>query len=108
MQEREKEFYEALEKQIDNLTNLLDLEDWQVFYVDSILTHDYLALSKEMEGLSQSKVTNPDLFYAVQDKWMEQIHNSLHGVFDERQWAKYLKNGAAREKRARDKRAKKQ
>lgn len=107
-EEREKEFYEALEKQIDNLTNLLDLEDWQVFYVDSILTHDYLALSKEMEGLSQSKVTNPDLFYAVQDKWMEQIHNSLHGVFDERQWAKYLKNGAAREKRARDKRAKKQ
>lgn len=107
-EEREKEFYEAIEKQIDNLTNLLELEDWQVFYVDSILTHDYLALNKEMEGMSQSKVSNPDLFYAVQDKWMEQIYNSFQGVFDERQWAKYLKNGAARDKRARDKRAKKQ
>ena len=36
---------------------------------------------------------------------MEQIYNAFSKVFDEDQWAKYLKQGAAREKKARDKRA---
>ena len=103
--EREKEFYEAIEKQIDHLTALLDLEDWQVFYVDSILTHDYAALQKEYSELSNAKVSNSDIYYDVQDKWMEQIYQSFHKVFDETQWVKYEKSGAARDKKARDKRA---
>ena len=103
--DRQKQFFEAIDTQVDRLTELLDLEEWQAFYVDSILTHDYAALQQEFDYLQKSKVTNSDLFYDIQDKWSEQIYNSLHEVFTEDQWAKYLKSGAAREKKARDKRA---
>lgn len=103
--EREKEFYEAIEKQIERLTTLLDLEDWQIFYVDSIFTHDYTALQEEYKVLAQSKVSNSDIYIDIQDKWTEQVYNSLHKVFNEDQWNKYLKSGAGKEKRARDKRA---
>lgn len=104
-EQMEKEFYEALEKQVEHLTTLLDLDDTQVFYADSILTHDYLAMQEEYKDLSQAKVSNVDIYYSVQDKWAEQIYNSFHKILDEQQWEKYLKSGAAREKKARDKRA---
>ena len=104
-EQREKEFYEAVEQQVERLTTLLDLDDGQVFYVDSILTHDYTAMQEEYLTLSQAKVSNADIYYDVQDKWMERIYNSIHAVLNETQWDKYLKTGAAREKKARDKRA---
>ncbi len=106
-EEKEKEFYEAIQSQVDRLTDQLELEDWQVFYVDSIYTHDFKAMQDEFAQMSAAKVSNSDLFYSVQDKWMEQMYNSLHKVFNEEQWAKYLKNGAARDKKQRDKRASK-
>ncbi len=105
--EREKEFYEAIEAQINQLTEQLELEDWQIFYVDSILTHDYKAMQREIESMSAAKYANSDLFYGVQDKWMEQMYQALRKVFDDKQWAKYLKSGAARDKKMRDKRMKK-
>lgn len=104
-EQREKEFYEAIEKQVETMEQQLDLEVWQVFYVDSILTHDYKAMQEEFADMSKAKMSNPDLFYDVQDKWMEQIYQSIHKVLDEKQWAQYEKLGAARDKKARDKRA---
>jgi hypothetical protein len=100
-----KQMREAIDRQIDNYTNLLDLEDWQVFYLDSILTHDYEAMRLELKGLRDAKIGNIDAYTMAQDKWSEQIYNSLQKVFDENQWTKYLKTGASREKKARDKRA---
>lgn len=104
-QERQKKFFEAIDKEVERLTLSLDLDDWQVFYVDSILTHDFTALQEEYAQLSKSKVSNTDFYYDTQDKWQEQIYQSFHKVFNEEQWEKYLKQGAAREKKARDKRA---
>ena len=100
-----KQMREAIDRQIDNYTNLLDLEDWQVFYLDSILTHDYEAMRLELKGLRDAKIGNIDAYTMAQDKWSEQIYNSLQKVFYENQWTKYLKTGASREKKARDKRA---
>lgn len=100
----EKRMREAIDAQIESYTNLLDLEDWQVFYIDSIMTHDYSAMRVEIKALSDSKVSNTDAYLRVQDKWMEQIYQSFNRVFDENQWNKYLKSGAAREKKSRDKR----
>ena len=99
-----KELYDAIQTEVDNITNSLDLEVWQTFYLDSILTHDYMAMRDELKGLRDSKMTNADLYQQTRDKWNEQIYNSLEKVFDEQQWAKYLKSGAAREKKSRDKR----
>ncbi len=99
----EKEFYESVEREIDRLTNTLKLEDWQVFYVDSILTHDYKAMQDELRALQAKKVTNTDMYYDIQYKWQDCIYEAFQKVFDEDQWSKYLKSGAARDKKTRDK-----
>lgn len=106
-EQQEKEFREAIEKEVDRYADNLDLDDWQIFYVDSILTHDYTAMQREMMELSSAKVSNSDIYYIAQDKWMENIYNSFKKIFTEEQWAKYLKSGALRDKKARDKRAEK-
>ena len=105
-QEREKpmEMWERAEAEADRLQGALNLEDWQVFYVDSILKHDYAALVAEAEKLQASKVGNSSLYIAVQDKWMDKIDESYRKIFTEEQWAAYLKTGAARAQKARAKR----
>ena len=100
----EKEFYESVEREIERLTRLLDLNDAQVFYVDSILVHDYKALQADIKDLQERKVSNANMYYDVQDKWQESIYEAYEKLFDEDQWAKYLKSGAARDKKSRDKR----
>jgi len=104
-EEQQKKMYEAIDKEIERLENSLDLEDWQVFKVDSIYTHDYMAMTDELQELQKKKIENLEIYYDVQDKWMEQIYQSFSKVFDEDQWAKYLKQGAERAKKNRDKRA---
>ena len=99
----EKEFNESIERELDRLTRLLDLEDWQIFYVDSILVHDYKAMQAELTDLQKQKVSNTNMYYDVQYKWMDKIYDAYGKLFDEDQWAKYLKSGAAREKKTRDK-----
>ena len=100
-----KQMREAIDRTIENYESMLDLEDWQTFYVDSILTHDYEALRLELRALQTAKMSSTDVYQQVQDKWAEQIYVSLQKVFDEKQWQKYLKAGAARGKKSRDKRA---
>jgi hypothetical protein len=102
-QKREKEFFENLDKQITQMTTSYDLEDWQVFYVDSILTHDYQAMQRELTELQKKKVSNTDIYNEVVYNWQDRIDDSLQKVFSDEQWAKYQKNGAARAKKARDK-----
>ena len=99
----EKEFRESLDREIDRLTGLLKLEDWQVFYVDSILTHDYTAMQEELKDLQSKKVSNADMYYDIQYRWQDKIYDAFGKIFDEDQWAKYLKSGAARDKKNRDK-----
>ena len=92
------------EEEADRLQKLLDLEDWQVFYVDSTLKHDYPAMMAECDKLQASRVMNSSIYIAVQDKWMEQIDATYKKIFTPEQWAAYLKNGAQRAQKARAKR----
>ena len=103
---KEPSMEELAAREADRLAELLDLEDWQVFYVDSTLQHDYAALEAEIKTLRDSKVENPDLYVVVQDKWMDKIFNSFKTFFNEDQWKKYLKSGAGRAEKARAKRRK--
>ncbi len=91
----------------ENLEKSLKLEDWQVFYVDSTLQHDYAALDAEMKSLQQAKVGNVDLYMEIQDRWMEQIDNSFKKWFTPEQWKKYLKSGAKKAQKEREKRREK-
>ena len=102
--QKEPDVYERAETEADRLQQLLDLEDWQVFYVDSTLKHDYAALMAEAEKLQASKVTNTSLYIAVQDKWMDKIEETYRRIFTDAQWAAYLKTGAGKAQKARAKR----
>ena len=106
-QDEEKQMRKAIDTSIENLTSLLKLEDWQVFYLDSIMTHDYEAMTQEINVLRNAKMSNQDAYISVQDKWSEKMYQAFRGIFNNEQWAKYLKSGAGREKKARDKRAQK-
>lgn len=99
-----KQMREAIDKQTEEYEELLKLEDWQVFYVDSIMTHDYEAMRSELKALQAAKVSNTEAYKRAQDKWAESIYQAYRKIFTDEQWEKYLKSGAAREKKARDKR----
>ena len=93
------------EEEANRLQKALNLEDWQVFYVDSTLQHDLAAIIAEYEKLQASKVGNVSLYQDVQDKWMDQIDATYKKIFTEQQWADYLtKAGAAKAIKAREKR----
>lgn len=102
-QQTEKEFYESIDSQVNRLTDLLELNDAQIFYVDSILVHDYSAMQAELKEMQDKKVSNPDLYYDIQFKWQDQVYYAFQKIFDEDQWARYLKSGAERDKKNRDK-----
>ena len=61
-------------------------------------------LMEEYERLRQSKVSNVSLYQDVRDKWMEHVDVTYRRIFTDEQWTAYLKSGAAREQKAREKR----
>ena len=101
---QQPDVYEQAEQEADRLQRLLELEDWQTFYVDSTLKHDLPAIMAEYEKLQAAKVSNSSLYMDVRDKWMERIDSTYRTIFTDEQWAAYLKTGAAREQKARAKR----
>ena len=103
-EKREKQLMEAIDNEVKRLSEQLDLEYWQEFYVDSTLTHDYHALQAELEDLQKTKVGNADIYQSVQDKWMQQIDDTYKRFFSEEQWKKYWKSTGQRNQKARDKR----
>ena len=101
----EERLYELVEEQVEKMTENLGLDPAQEFYVDSIMLHDYTELQAELNTMSKSRVSNADLYIQVQDKWMEKMYREFEKLFTPEQWDKYLKSGALRDKKARDKRA---
>ena len=49
-------------------------------------------------------MSNYDIYTKASDKWAESIYVAFRKVLNDDQWAKYLKSGAARDKKAREKR----
>ena len=98
------DIYQQIEDEADRLQRILNLEDWQVFYVDSILKHNFPAMREEFEQLSKQKVSNTTLYMSVQDKWLEKTDSAYMKIFTKEQWAAYLKSGAGKQQKARAKR----
>ena len=105
-EQKEKQLLEFVDREVERLSKLLDLEYWQEFYVDSTLTHNFKAMTEELENLQKSKVENSLLYQSVQDKWMQKIDDSYKRYFSEAQWKKYWKSGGERAWKARQKRNK--
>jgi hypothetical protein len=106
-EQKEKQLLEYVDKEVQRLSTLLDLEYWQEFYVDSTLTHDLKAMTDELEKLQTAKVENADLYQDVQDKWLQKIDDNYKRFFTDEQWKKYWKSGAERAWKTREKRKKK-
>ena len=98
------DIYEQAEMEADRLQRILDLEDWQTFYVDSTLKHDFPAMMAEYDQLRAAKVANSSMYQDVRDKWLDKIDETYKKIFTEEQWAAYLKSGAAKAQKARAKR----
>ena len=103
-QEKMPDIYQQAEMEADRLQKLLDLEDWQTFYVDSTLKHDFAAMMAEYEEMKKAKIENTTMYVAVQDKWMDQIDATYRKIFTDEQWAVYLRQGAGKAQKAREKR----
>ncbi|MBR3562366.1 MAG: hypothetical protein IKN93_00900 [Bacteroidales bacterium] len=104
-EQRAKKMREAIDKMVEDYERNLQLEDWQAFYADSILTHNLEERNKEMEAMASNKVANYDLYTMVGDKWEEETYNAFRRILTDEQWKKYLKSGAGRAKKARNQRA---
>lgn len=92
------------EEEANKLQRQLNLEDWQVFYVDSTLKANYNALQMEYDALRKSKVTNATIYQEAKDKCWDNIDAAYKKYFTEEQWALYLKQGAAKLQKQRAKR----
>lgn len=106
-EQEEKKMLEGIENMVLNYEENLNLEVWQTFYVDSILTHNYKAMADETKKLAENRVENYDLYIVITDKWENATYEAFHKILTEEQWNKYLKSGASRAKKARDRRAEK-
>lgn len=98
------DFSQQAEMEADRLQRLLDLEDWQTFYVDSTLKHDYAAMMAEYAQLQKAKVSNTSVYMSIQDKWRDKIDESFRKFLNDEQWEAYLKTGAGKAQKARAKR----
>ena len=104
-EQEEKKMREGIEQLVLHYEETLDLEVWQTFYVDSILVHNYTAMSKETKALAENRVENAELYQMISDKWENATYDAFRKILDDAQWKKYLKGGAARAKKSRDIRA---
>ena len=104
-QQKERTPEEIASQEAERLETLLGLEGWQVFYVDSILQNNYSHMQAELYGLRDSKGENVDLYVSVRDKWNQLTYDAFSKVFNEDQWNRYLKSGAGKEMKLRQKRA---
>lgn len=92
------------EQEADRLAGLLDLDGWQVFYVDSTLKVNFNAMQAEFDQLQKSKVSNADIYLEVRDKYWDIIDADYMKWFTPEQWQAYLKSGAAKLQKQRAKR----
>lgn len=106
-EQREKKMYEAIDAEVDRLTKLLNLDEGQQFYVTMTLTDCIQARDEELKSLSASGVQNTDLYQMVIDKWMDRIDSDYESYFTQDQWKKYLRSGAEKARRTRQKRREK-
>ena len=103
-EQQEKQLTEFIDKEVKRLSDLLGLEYWQEFYVDSTLNHDLRARQEELLGMQKARVENTDLYMAISDKWMEKIDSAYMRFFTPEQWDKYWKTNGKRAQKDRDKR----
>lgn len=81
-----------------------DLDDVQIFLIDSTLQANYPAMMEELDNIRKSGASNDETYLSASDKWMDLTDRAFEKIFTEKQWARYMKSNYGKEKRKRDKR----
>ncbi|MCK9628250.1 MAG: hypothetical protein M0R37_06635 [Bacteroidales bacterium] len=77
--------------QADDMQKQFKLSDTQVFYVDSILQHNYTAIAAEFEKMKKAGIQSPDSYMNVQKAWNQKTEDAFKKVLTEEQFINYLK-----------------
>lgn len=106
-EQREKQLYEYIDKEVERLKGLVKLDEAQEFYVTITLEENLKGMQEEIAALAASGVQNTDLYQLIQDKWLDRIDDAYQSYFTPEQWNKYLKSGAEKARKNRAKRREK-
>ena len=90
-QQPEKPIHEIASEQADLIRRDLNLNDVQVFYLDSILLSNFEGVTKEIEELRAAGRQNDKTYEEIRKKWQEKTLNAVERVFDKKQFEKYMK-----------------
>lgn len=83
---------EIAEKDTKTLVKKLNLSDSQEFYVDSILTANYVGVMAAMEDLQKSGMQDPETYRLVNEQWQKKNLDAMKKVLDEQQYIGYLRH----------------
>ena len=78
-------------EQADKIGKELKLNSTQMFYMDSILRHNYTEMYAEIEFARARGSQDQQTYKTLSDKWMQKTFDALKGVLDEQQYIRYLK-----------------
>lgn len=90
-QEEQKTPEEMAIIEADKLEKELLLSGSQLFYVDSILRHNFVGLGDDMAALRARGSQDMESYKTTREKWIQKTIDAFKGILDEQQYIKYLK-----------------
>lgn len=90
-QQEQKSPEELAIEEANRLESTLLLNGAQLFYIDSILRHNYMCLSDDMQALQERGSQDVNSYTTTREKWIQKTIDAFKLVLDEQQYIKYLK-----------------
>ncbi|MFA7116277.1 MAG: hypothetical protein WC140_03445 [Bacteroidales bacterium] len=76
----------------DRLTDLLELDYYQTFYVDSILQTNIAGMMSDMKKLQKESVKEEKAYKQIEKKWTDKNKIAFKKLFTKKQYKKYIKD----------------
>jgi len=90
-EQKQKTPIEIAAAQADRLQRDLNLDDYQLFKVDSILQRNLTGVMNQFEQMKKGGLQNPDSYREIQKKWQTKTDNALEALFTLDQFDRYLR-----------------
>ena len=91
-QQEQKSPEEMAIDEANKLEKSLMLSGAQLFYVDSILRHNFVALSDDMTALRERGSQDMNSYTVTREKWINKTSEAMKLVLDDQQYIRYLKH----------------
>lgn len=82
---------ELASEQADKLQRDLNLKDYQLFLVDSVLQRNFTDLTAKVDEMRVAGIQARESYKTVQDLFAAKIDDAFEKIFDKDQFQKYLK-----------------